>query len=291
MFKVVRLVVDELDFHASNSSEVIVLFEMLVDRLQICRRSGIAKSSRIWETSVAGKLVSEWIFGAGLDRDTTKAMLIALERCPDWDVNIDEALSLFDSKTYVAWNLTQGRALGCISPKFAGTFGVNLEGLAIEVQYVGNEKDLLTFHRKIAEIENLDEEAYFRNAVFAFPELYFVRDRTKFNRFDEKYQTVRAIVTVHLSVLNDHAKRILSSGSPASTQIAEFGSSGVEVSGENGNTRANKAAMKQREVTVNNKRVVCDWHTKLRPHMDRIYFNATTEKGFVVVGIFHSHLD
>jgi hypothetical protein len=289
--KALRFVVDELDFDAVNSSEVIDLFEVLVERLQICRGSGISKSSRIWETNVAGQLISDWIFGKELDRDTRQAISTALERCPNWDENIDDELLLLDSRTYVAWNLSHGRALGCISPRSAGTFGVNLDGVCIDVQYVGDKKDLLTFHRRIAEIENLDEEAYFRNAAFAFPALFFVRDRTKFNRFDEKYQTVRAIVTVHLAVLDDHAKRILSNGNPASTQIAEFGSGGIEVSGENGNTRANKAAMKQREVEVNNKRVVCDWHTKLRPHMDRIYFNATAEKGCVVVGIFHSHLD
>ncbi len=47
--------------------------------------------------------------------------------------------------------------------------------------------------------------------------------------------------------------------------------------------------MRQRRITFGGGEITLDWHTKLRPHLDRIYFSATA-RPYVVVGVFHKHL-
>jgi hypothetical protein len=91
-------------------------------------------------------------------------------------------------------------------------------------------------------------------------------------------------------VLNDYAKGILSGQQPAHAKQRSLAVLGVDASGESAQTRADARAMAQREVNVDGRMILCDWHTKLRPHRDRIYFNATAVDQ-IVIGIFHEHLD
>ncbi|PKM11446.1 MAG: hypothetical protein CVV13_09085 [Gammaproteobacteria bacterium HGW-Gammaproteobacteria-3] len=56
-------------------------------------------------------------------------------------------------------------------------------------------------------------------------------------------------MTKNLGALSDHGKRIFSG--PWSNAPAEFGSLGVELSDENGNTKGNNEARKERTFTIN----------------------------------------
>jgi hypothetical protein len=49
-------------------------------------------------------------------------------------------------------------------------------------------------------------------------------------------------------------------------------------------------------VVVQGTSVFCEWHIKLRPHMDRVHFAyeekyKTVVDGRIIVGIFVDHLD
>jgi hypothetical protein len=185
-----------------------------------------------------------------------------------------------------------GRATGCLSarPSHSGLLHVVTDQYVNHLHFIGEKGDVLKFFRDVPEVEDLDEDSYFQNAKFAFPNVIFARDQTRFGNFDESYKTIRSKVTLHLSVISDHARNILTAAEPAGIKETRFGSHGVEASGESAQTKADQRAIRQREVRVVGQSVLCDWHTKIRRHIDRIYFNATSLK-LVVVGVFRDHLD
>lgn len=280
-------------------------FERLVGLIQGVRAHSTGKFSLIWELPLGQHLLLEWLFDSalGIDREIASALQIALHRTPDWDDGWDmtgiPTEASFDglrqeafSVCAAAHGVQRGSAIACLSalPARGGRLAVDIGGCTVELFFITHSSDVVAFFRDLPEVEDLDENAYFDNACFAFPALRFVREHTHFRDFAERYQTIRSKVTTHLAVLNDHAREILGRGESVSAKEARFGSLGVNASGENANTKGNHAAMRQREVTMDGRTIGCDWHTKLRPHVDRIYFNATSTD-FVVIGVFREHLD
>lgn len=71
-----------------------------------------------------------------------------------------------------------------------------------------------------------------------------------------------------------------------------FSSRGVGgISRESVKTRKNADAIRLREVEFNGGRVMCEWHTKLNPQIDRIHFAFGSEfKDKILIGIFVDHL-
>lgn len=305
-----RFLVDETALREAASGGVgdaCRAFEHLVAIVDGVRSHSVGKLSQIWEEQIGPYPLYEWLFNQelGMDRDTARACQVVLDRTPDWDAawescGLPVTVSLPNGalggiSVAAAARATQaGHATGCLSPLEPRSGGLPVayeEGVVVTIHFIAAlPSDALRFFRSIPATESMDERAYFENARFAFPDLVFVRARTIFSNFDEAYDTIRDKVTEHLGVLNDHARRILGAAVTAQVKQAQFGALGIEASGENGNTRRHTSAMRQREVTVGDRTVACDWHTKLRRHVDRIYFNATSLDG-VVVGVFHRHLD
>lgn len=104
---------------------------------------------------------------------------------------------------------------------------------------------------------------------------------------------------LHLSYLNDQAARDFSSGEGDHVIIAKAGSYGVEISPESPKTRANKAAMSERNITICEETLCCEWHTKLTKTRGRIHFHAGARRSEkisskvgtkVIVGVFADHL-
>jgi hypothetical protein len=92
----------------------------------------------------------------------------------------------------------------------------------------------------------------------------------------------------HLQVLNDRAQSIWSTYVNNADRQAALGSEGVEASPESPNTHRSKSAMDARKFVFGQETVLCEWHTKLRRNVNRIYF-AVTENG-VYVGAIVAHL-
>ena len=280
-------------------------FECLVATIQEVRAHSIGKYSLIWEENVGSRPLYEWLFHSdiGIDPEVAFALRLALDRTPDWDaawdatgipseVSIDGVTQNAVSVSAAARETHEGRATGCLSclRSRSGRFPVGGGAHVTDLHFIALPRDILAFFRDVPEVEALGEDAYFENAAFAFPNVHFTRERTHFGHFDERYETIRCKVTAHLAVLNDYARAILETPDPADAKQARFGSYGINASTESAQTKANRKAMRQREVSVAGLVVVCDWHTKLRPHIDRIYFNATASDR-VVVGSFRDHLD
>ena len=292
-----RFVVDEAGFRGLSKATLEEGFERLVERLQLCGTDRVALCSGVWSEIIDGRPLTTWLFEPGLlDREVANALASALTRLPNWDETVQVpttvALSVAGSphrSASVAMAAEQtfgGRAVGCVSAgSHCGSLSVQSPNGKTDIVFVGSKEDVLAFFRAIPEIENLDEAAYFANASDAFPGLHFVLEKTSFKKFEEDYPTVRVKVTHHLSVLNDHARNVIGNA----TATKELRARGVDASPENGNTKGDRAAMRERTVLVGTREVVCGWHTKIRPHRDRIYFNAT-DLPFVVVGVFHAHL-
>lgn len=313
MAEQLRFLIDEDTLHppqhtgheaASDPVQLAEGFERLVETVQVVGGHTVGKLSAIWEYTLGDHVLAEWLFNPslGIDRLVAQALIAALGRMPDWDGAIDrQGLSatvaingdLCDATSVAAamGETAAARATACLSasPTRRGPKFVETQEASALVHFITEHSDMLLFFREIPEIENLSEVAFFANARFAFPDIRFVPQKTDFGKFDEPYLSIRPKVSSHLAILNDHAKVVLSSTETAAEKSTRLGALGVVASGENSNTKSNRKAMAERDVEVDGRSISCDWHTKIRPHLDRIYFNATSHDA-VIVGIFSRHL-
>lgn len=92
----------------------------------------------------------------------------------------------------------------------------------------------------------------------------------------------------HLSVLNDSVPSIWTETVASADREAALGSLGVTASLESPSTHKNKKAMKKRKFDFSIGLLTCEWHTKMRPDVNRIYYYADKEK--VYVGKIVDHL-
>ena len=70
------------------------------------------------------------------------------------------------------------------------------------------------------------------------------------------------------------------------------GSLGINLSDENGNTKANPLAKRERRIVVKGEELFFWWHSKLEPHQNRIHIcpGKIPAGGKMIVGIFCLHL-
>ena len=92
----------------------------------------------------------------------------------------------------------------------------------------------------------------------------------------------------HLGVLNDYAARIWSTEPTTEGRQSALASLGVSASPESPQIHRNSAAMSRRRIAFESGIVTCEWHTKLRPNVNRIYFEIADEK--IRVGAIVDHL-
>jgi hypothetical protein len=117
-------------------------------------------------------------------------------------------------------------------------------------------------------------------------------------KFNENYPAIRGKLLDALSYLNDRFHEALRECANRPDKIEQDFT--THTHGLGGISRETAKTMqiygRQREVSMQGKSVSCEWHVKLRPHIDRIHF-AYEEKyknvagGRIIVGVFASHLD
>ncbi|WP_435092156.1 hypothetical protein [Clavibacter michiganensis] len=91
-----------------------------------------------------------------------------------------------------------------------------------------------------------------------------------------------------LGVLNDAAQDLWSSYTNTHDREVAFGALGVTASPEGPSKHKNRKAMDARIFSFTEGDVMCEWHTKLRPDINRVYFAVS--KGKVKVGLITDHL-
>ena len=151
-----------------------------------------------------------------------------------------------------------------------------------------------------------DTELYFRYLIsnmssnrremaalssFAFRRLGFVDGCfAGIGNMEGGYTDLVGPIVTHLSVFSDYGADVFAN--PNDQVSTRFGSLGVTVSNENGNTRANNEAARARTIPVNGVDREFWWHSKLEPHRNRIHICPEDARsgGKILVGIFARHL-
>jgi hypothetical protein len=160
---------------------------------------------------------------------------------------------------------------------------------------VGDYRGLLAFYREAPEIGDYDELAYFNHANRAFPNLFFKPNIVaECRRFSQTYTLIRVELTEALGALNDLLPTLRKQYLDLRVIQKEFAvRSGYEISPDSPKTHKNRSAMRERDIVVRGIRLRCEWHLKLKPHIDRIHFhfgNPDIEEGRIIVGILCDHL-
>lgn len=101
-------------------------------------------------------------------------------------------------------------------------------------------------------------------------------------------QDITSSLIEHLGVLNDNALPIWKSVNSTEDRQSAMNALGVTCSPEGPRIHKDKRAMRARDFTFLQGVVRCEWHTKLRPNIDRIYFAVS--EGKVLVGLIVDHL-
>lgn len=326
-----RFFVEETSFKLPDDFEdddIEERLDELVGLLGACRQKGLEIYcwSALLDTELRADLkLSGLLYAPGgpitIDREVRAAIIAALNRCVHWDSRVDPApnpdVTIADAPAIaptaaVVLQLNaekRGAACLCLRAR-ADRVGVLLiaEGERRgRVHFTCHERELAGFFRSVIELEDLEAVDYMSNASHAFPEVAFVPGlASQFSRFSTRYREVRPVVTEHLAALNDHFQRLLKSnkGEPDVTMKELRSLCGVDASPESPKTRANRSAMRERDVNVNSVvvggrdlkvgRVVrCEWHTKIKPTTDRIHFSPGEKdvaEGRLIVGMFKDHL-
>jgi hypothetical protein len=252
-------------------------------------------------------LVYQQIEQLPVDRDLRLTLQQVFNRCVQWDdrldpvpdprVEIDGAACVAPTVSVVHSLLSSEHGAACLSlgvrADRSGVRPVRAGETTHNIHFLTHDAELPIFYRTLFEIEDLDPDAYMENAARAFPAIVFAPGlASQFSKFQTPYPDIRPDVTKHLAVLNDHFQRVHRERKDKTSEA--IGEYGIDASLERGKTHKNKDAMKQRTVVIDGHPVVCEWHTKIKRHTDRIHFDPgdpNVAGGRLIVGLFKDHFD
>jgi hypothetical protein len=247
------------------------------------------KRSTIYETEILPEIMLMDVLFSGavpLDGVVREGLVRQLDAIDDWDVDGEDD----SSEGFAIARLSTGNPIACIVIE---RYAERLPGPPV-LHRVAEYRGLLAFYREAIEIADYDEPAYFRHAARAFPDLFFKPNiGTECRRFSEPYRAIRPVLTRALAALGDLLPLICKEHSDLRIIKTEFtAKSGFEISPDSPRTHQNKRAMRERDIFINGVSLRCEWHLKLKPHVDRIYFNFghNMSNNRIIVGILCDHL-
>jgi hypothetical protein len=307
----VRYVVDENGLSLPNDAGLASALDQLVNLMSRCREEGgdIGKSEFLdYVELLPGRDLWGVLGDVALDRDLRVAVQQALSRCVRWDHGDlpDPVLVSVDGVALEAWSVSwaheratrqEASALVVLngSPR-RGRKDVARGGDVRALHFVATSRERLVFLRDLPEVEDLRPDEYMKLAPLAFPDVCFADGlAAQCGRFSRRFDGVRAKLTQHLAALNDEFQTIMRAhhGLPSEVQVALRAKTGVDSSPESPNTKADAKAWAERRIAYGGRETWCEWHTKLEPDRDRVYFhpgNPLVAGGRLIVGIFHMHL-
>jgi hypothetical protein len=307
-----RFVVDEasFEFDPSDPAKIETSLKLFLDLLDYARASSqlVLRWSQIFFIeSVEGKPLHEILGTEGpLNRDLRILASGRIEKLPCWDdlnlippceiqvegVNLDIAPSI----GLCLLMQQEPHYLGCLTTESAGRRGElnvidtvgRLEG---KVHFLHAPNDAPEFWRSIIEPENLDESKLEGLQALAFPVLRFGdRSWNRIKDFEGNFRELRPQLVRDLIGLNDLGIQLWQEcATPDEFTRRMSATAHVECSPESPQTRHDAVAMRQREIQFDGETIICDWHTKLEGHRNRVYFSIQSDG--IIVGIFHKHLN
>lgn len=259
------------------------------------------------ECSVGYELPEYLMSGPGknIDRDIRLKFFSIVDKCPEWHAAIPGScaeVSLAGEAPVMALSISCALALAihnhgtsCLvfgACERRGFVNASSQIGGAEIFFFSDALDLPKFWRHIFELENVQESEFFTLADQAFPQLV-LHETLNFRKFDGTYPHLRNLVTRHLAVLNDHFLSAFESanGDPSQVEalLTPYGLAGI--SPESRNTHRDSKVMNKHNAEYGGKTYLCEWHTKLEPHRNRIYFAFKDFiPGKILVGFFTIHL-
>lgn len=222
------------------------------------------------------------------------------ENCDDWPDDFDVTVNggAAEESPGLAWAVSQSTspkdAVSCISNPSTRSVGSALVTTGTKSRslfFIQQTSDFKASFRWNLTNYADDPSDFAALSEYAFTDLLFV-DRC-FDGIKSMAKSCRILapdLVHHLAMIDDHGRRVFS-GSWQNAP-AEFGSVGVNLSDENGNTKNNQKARRARTLAYDNSNLTFWWHTKLEPHQNRIHFypDKIPNGGRIIVGIFCLHL-
>lgn len=200
--------------------------------------------------------------------------------------------------TSIAWAhqqtlLKPPRHIACLvlpAIRQPGCLDVVVDSKKTPLWFVGNDQNYLDYFRWLIIKTTKNPAGMELFSHSAFPELdYSDNAFNSIKDMSKPYGELVETLVHHLAVLSDHGKRIFLE--PWDKAPAELGALGVNATDENGGTKADSDARKERTAKVQGVDTLFWWHTKLQAYVDRIHFNpdAVAKGGRIIVGKFCSH--
>ena len=173
----------------------------------------------------------------------------------------------------------------CKSPLGVGRPGAD----ACAVPAVWDRDSGGVFYQAVIRDEATNDDDFFAHAALAFPHTRFVPG-LRFNRFDGDFKALLPQVVRHLGILDRDFIGVYRAQNGRSDLVAHH--LGLDISMESPNTRRAPTLMRLREVEFGGKSYVCEWHSKIEPHRNRIHLAIGQDAGddVVLIGIFVDHL-
>jgi uncharacterized protein YciU (UPF0263 family) len=308
-----RFVIDESGFEFTDDDPEVVEQTLLkfVDLLSYANETGtgvVRWSEIFYVESHSGRELHELLFSLDvIDRDIRVLFGRLLEKVPCWNDHPeafapsfefgvgDTALSMAPAVGLCTESQRRKCAAACLTTDQSHRRGpVEVVDRADDerttIHFLVTREDAPLFWRFVIGLEDLNASEVEEVSELAFPRLLF-SDRTwaRVDRFEGKFRDYRDLLIRDLSGLNDYAVEVWKENVEPARIIAEMRAKcQVSCSRESSNTHRNSKAMAERIVRFDGADSLCEWHTKLEGHRNRIHFEVRSE--CVLVGIFDQHL-
>jgi hypothetical protein len=292
-----------------STASFAAFLSLLEDVLAVTEQSLLAHE-QVYYVDVRGDgtLLLDVLYADSSERDLWRRLMITLGRCEivagheveDQPTRVEQGACVHNTESFGIRNAfersrTTGaycgiatRAMSCLK---SGTAVLRIENTSVEAHVVLIRKDIELTHRSALILSVSDEDSFFATMPKAFPKLFLVPGLS-FRSFTDGYEGSIGLVCEHLSFLNDEFLALAEECNWDYAAILARAS--VAMSDESPNTKANKRAMRQREIKIGDKIVCCTLHTKLKPTRGRIHFHPPVvglANDRVIIGIFTDHLD
>ncbi|MEU7843804.1 hypothetical protein AB0B39_22920 [Micromonospora sp. NPDC049114] len=306
-----RLVIDEssFSFHDIGDTEAEYALDDFNDLLSEILHSGVivAKFSCCLDIECrAGLPLYKLLYeqAAAIDAETLRRCSALLDRCADWDDDVDDVPTTCEvaDKQVESWSLgyammrSSTHFMACLVCSTAGRQGVltvSAGDSSAEIYFLVETSGLVEYWQLTLSRENVEVENFFSIATHAFPRLAF-HSELDFRKFRGGYEEVYDWVVQTLAVLNNHLGQSFETRKGVRHLIQrDMASHGLEISPESSQTHKNKKATSQRVVEYNHELHSCEWHAKRLWDTDRIHFTTpgSLSDGRTLIGIFVDHLD
>ncbi|MBO9555541.1 hypothetical protein [Cellulomonas sp.] len=304
----IDFVIDEAGFQfsklgPSDIEDALTNFCLLLDAVE----QPVAKWSAIWQIpSVGDQILADLLFSEGyIDRDLGLLVGASLDRLPDWDETAEVAplmnlscdgvdLSMAPSLALCGLVRANGGRLGALSTPASQRSGIVWlrlpeEADPVDVDVISAVADISVYWRRVACDDKFTESQVASLAKSMFPNCVFAAGFFgQFDRLVGSYLNLLPDVLRHLAALSDHAPEVWRIRSQNHERIVEMASRAkVECSPEGPRTHRNVAAMNRRRFEFAGEHVLCEWHTKLEPHRNRIHFAVEGERVYIGCMIEH----